>query len=53
MFFSRGNVILVGVVRIFSVNKEQSYTKKNQDATILSVTYAEKFHLKFMHLLPW
>lgn len=35
--------ISLGLFRIFSADKEQSYTRKNQDATILLVTYAEKF----------
>lgn len=39
-------IISLGVFRIFSADKEQSYTQKNQDATILSVTYAENFPLE-------
>lgn len=35
--------ISLGLFRIFSADKEQSYTRKNQDATILLVTYAENF----------
>lgn len=40
------DLISLVVFRIFSVDKEQSYTRKNQDATILSVTYAENFPLE-------
>lgn len=38
--------ISLGLFGIFSADKEQSYTRKNQDATILLVIYAENFPLE-------